>query len=257
MAGSERQDESLTVGALAKRAGISVRTLHYYDEIGLLSPSERRPSGRRYYATADVARLQQILSLRQLGFPLEDIGRMLASADYTLRRVLELHVERLRAALDEQRKLVHRLERVIQAIGRSGLPPLDELLLALEDLAQSEKYFTPEQREKIAERARSMGEAAIRKGERDWAKLLDDVRAAMAAKADPRGARAKKLAARWQDLLRQFTGGDAGIQRSLNARWSNEKSVHGIRTDGIRAMAEYLSPAFAQLNAERAKRESR
>src|SRR6266540_3219671 len=61
------------VGDLARRTGLSIRTLHYYDEIGLLSPSHRTGSGHRLYDVDDVARLQRILSLRQLGFSLEEV----------------------------------------------------------------------------------------------------------------------------------------------------------------------------------------
>jgi DNA-binding transcriptional MerR regulator len=60
------QSTAMKVGELAKQTGISVRTLHYYDEIGLLSPSGRTESDYRLYAEADIVRLQQIMSLRQL-----------------------------------------------------------------------------------------------------------------------------------------------------------------------------------------------
>lgn len=59
------------VGELAKRTGVSVRTLHWYEEIGLLSPSQRSEAGHRLYAAEDLGRLQQIQSLRQLGFSLD------------------------------------------------------------------------------------------------------------------------------------------------------------------------------------------
>jgi branched-chain amino acid transport system permease protein len=62
------------VGELANRTGITVRTLHHYDEIGLLTPSERSRSGYRLYTEPDIVRLQQILSLRHLGFSLEGLG---------------------------------------------------------------------------------------------------------------------------------------------------------------------------------------
>ena len=67
------QPTAMKVGELAKRTGVSVRTLHYYDEIGLLSPSHRSEAGYRLYSAEDIARLQQIKSLRQLGFRLEEI----------------------------------------------------------------------------------------------------------------------------------------------------------------------------------------
>jgi DNA-binding transcriptional MerR regulator len=60
--------EALKVGELARRTGLTVRTLHHYDEIGLLNPSLHTEAGYRLYTAGDVARLQQVLSLRQLGF---------------------------------------------------------------------------------------------------------------------------------------------------------------------------------------------
>jgi MerR family transcriptional regulator, thiopeptide resistance regulator len=64
----------LTVGALASRSGLTVRTLHHYDEIGLLSPSGRSRSGYRLYSNEDVRRLERIVLLRGLGMPLESIA---------------------------------------------------------------------------------------------------------------------------------------------------------------------------------------
>lgn len=66
-----------TIGELAGLAGISVRTLHHYDEIGLLRPSERGAGGRRAYSPADAARLGQILTYRALGLPLDRIAALL------------------------------------------------------------------------------------------------------------------------------------------------------------------------------------
>src|SRR3954466_4629955 len=87
------------VGELAERTGLTVRTLHHYDAIGLLSPSGRtgsnHNSGHRLYTAADVARLQQILSLKMLGFGLEQIREYLSRGDYDPRRVVRLHLERV------------------------------------------------------------------------------------------------------------------------------------------------------------------
>src|SRR5438477_12420865 len=88
------------VGDLAKRTGLTVRTLHHYDAIGLLLPSGRtgsnHGSGHRLYTAADVARLQQILSLKMLGFGLEQIGEYLRRDDYDPRQVIRLHLDRVR-----------------------------------------------------------------------------------------------------------------------------------------------------------------
>jgi DNA-binding transcriptional MerR regulator len=72
---------SWKVGELAKQTGLSVRTLHYYDEIGLLSPSQRTEAGHRLYTADDIVRLQQVKSLRHLGFTLKEIRDYLNRPD--------------------------------------------------------------------------------------------------------------------------------------------------------------------------------
>ncbi len=91
-----------TVNQLAKLAGVSVRTLHYYDEIGLLAPSYVKDNGYRCYADAELLRLQQILFFRELEFPLSDIVRMMNAPDFDRtealkdqKRLLELKRTRL------------------------------------------------------------------------------------------------------------------------------------------------------------------
>src|SRR5262249_62096823 len=91
-----KPDQLWKVGELAARTGLTVRTLHHYDAIGLLSPSGRTDSahgsGHRLYTAGDLARLQQILSLKQLGFALEQIREYLSRDDYDPRRGGRMHL---------------------------------------------------------------------------------------------------------------------------------------------------------------------
>src|SRR6266581_6751974 len=111
--GIAMQLEALKVGELAARTGLTVRTLHHYDAIGLLSPSGRtesaHQSGHRLYTAADVARLQQVLSLKMLGFSLEQIGEYLSRSDYDPRQVVRLHLQRIRGQAEELKRLADRL----------------------------------------------------------------------------------------------------------------------------------------------------
>src|SRR5438105_7185166 len=102
--------EALKVGELAKRTGLTVRTLHHYDEIGLLRPSLHTEAGHRLYTAADVARLQRVLSLRQLGFSLEEVRDCLTRPGFSPLEVICLHVTRLREQIALQRELCERLE---------------------------------------------------------------------------------------------------------------------------------------------------
>ncbi len=89
----------LKVGELAARTGVSVRALHYYEEIRLLVPSHRTSSGHRLYGAEDVVRLQQIKSLRALGFTLDEVGALLRAPGYSPVRVIEDHLRRAREQL--------------------------------------------------------------------------------------------------------------------------------------------------------------
>lgn len=111
---NRQQTQPFTVGQLAERIGVSVRTLHHYDEIGLLVASGRSVAGYRLYTEADVARLQQVVVYRRLGFALEEIGLLLDDPDAD---VVE-HLRRQRAAvmsrLDEMRGLVAAIDRALE-----------------------------------------------------------------------------------------------------------------------------------------------
>jgi DNA-binding transcriptional MerR regulator len=98
-----RQDGTWRIGELARETGLTVRTLHHYDQLGLLSPPSRTEGGHRCYTSSDVRRLHRIVALRSLGISLEEIGTLLDSdPDPTalLRRQLDATEERIRKATD-------------------------------------------------------------------------------------------------------------------------------------------------------------
>lgn len=99
-----------TVGAAADLAGMSVRTLHYYDQIGLVRPSSRSAAGYRLYTDGDVALLQRAAFYRELGLDLGDIAEILAAPDATDER----HLRRQRELIDE------RISRFYRDNRRSG-----------------------------------------------------------------------------------------------------------------------------------------
>ena len=104
----------LSVSEAAKRAGVSVRTLHYYDEIGLLKPSETTQAGYRFYDEAAMASLQQILFYRELDVPLEQIGRILNAPGNDRTEALQKHRTLL---LMKRRRLDDMLRLVDETIG--------------------------------------------------------------------------------------------------------------------------------------------
>ena len=138
-------DALLKVGALASRTGVSVRTLHHYDEINLLSPSMSTPSGHRQYVVSDIARLQQIQSLRVMGLSLEEIGRLLDGRGFSAQRVIQLQLDRLEQQITLQKRLADRLKLLAHHLDTSSQISVDELCRVIEATTMMDKYFTPEQ----------------------------------------------------------------------------------------------------------------
>jgi DNA-binding transcriptional MerR regulator len=104
-----------TVGRVAALAGVTVRTLHHYDEIGLLSPSGRSRAGYRRYGDADLERLQQIMYYRELGFSLEEIAAILDDPDADAASHLRRQHELLSERIAKLRKMIDAIEFAMEA----------------------------------------------------------------------------------------------------------------------------------------------
>ena len=209
------------IGELAAATGLTVRTLHHYEEIGLLAATARTDAGYRLYGGDDVSRLYQIVALRQLGLKLEQV-RAVLDADEDPRHVVKQHLEAVDRALELQGELRDRLRYVLGALERSEEPTADDFLEALEVMNRMEQYYTPEQLAQLEERRKQLGDEGMAKGQQDWADLIADATAAKGRGVDPASDEAQALVARWEDLISQFTGGDPGIRQSLQKMYETE-----------------------------------
>jgi DNA-binding transcriptional MerR regulator len=107
--------DSYSVGALADLAHVSVRTLHHYDDIGLLRPSDRTSAGHRRYSVADLQRLREILFYRELDFGLDEIASMLADPGTGTDAHLRVQHRMLRARIERHQQLLRALEKEMEA----------------------------------------------------------------------------------------------------------------------------------------------
>ncbi len=206
------------VGQLANSTGVTVRTLHHYDHLGLVRPSARTLSGYRLYAESDVERLYAVLALRQLGLPLEAIGELLDGSS-AIGPLLERHS----ACLDRQMVAIRNLRAQLSSVaagmrGGQEVSVTDFLELIRKVITVDETvkaYFTDEQLADLAERRAQLGEDTIARVQAAWPDLIARVQSAIDAGADPAGPQAQGLAAEWIGLLDQFHGGDDGLRDSL------------------------------------------
>jgi DNA-binding transcriptional MerR regulator len=215
----------MKVGELARRTGVSVRTLHYYGEIGLLAPSRLTNSHHRLYGEPELARLQQIKSLRQLGFTLDEVRVCLDDPAFSPRRVLDLHVARLREQIGAQQRLVSLLETLRSALNQGAASSVDDFIQTIEGITMVERAFSPEELAEIKERGRRLGADHIRDVEAEWPRLIASVRSEMAQGTDATSERMRPLAVRWRELVREFTGGNPGIEQKLRAQFVAEPAM--------------------------------
>lgn len=175
------------------------------------------------------------------------------SRSFSPGRVIGLHIARLKERMELERRLCERLEAVAARLERPegehdeiSVEGFVETVMGVTEMSERiEKYYTPEQREQLERRRQEVGEERIQEVQAEWPELMEKVGAEMEAGTDPADERVQELARRWMALVREFTGGDAGIHRSLGNMWEGEETLTGIDTAHMREMMSYISRANA------------
>ncbi|EPY06220.1 MerR family transcriptional regulator [Paenibacillus alvei TS-15] len=127
------------VGDLAKLTGLTLRTLRFYDQIGLFSPSGHSDSGHRLYNQADLSRLQQILSLKELGLSLEEIKSVVTGGHFSPLQIVSLQITRLKETIKMQQKLLAGLESVSELMLLKQPVTVEDFTKLLEMMKKSQE----------------------------------------------------------------------------------------------------------------------
>jgi len=232
-----QQAQAYTVQQLATMAGVTVRTLHHYDEIGLLRPGGRTPSGHRIYGEAEVLRLQQIASLRHLGLSLEEIRDCLDRPEYTLDRVLEMQSERIREEIGRRTQLRDLIEALRSRLRSPRGASIHEVTRTIQVTMSYEKYFSPDQLRQLEARRSDVGEERMLQAGNDWSELFSAWADAMERGVEPDAPEVTALLARHDALIAEFTGGDPGIHASLTEMYRREGAEDVMASGGMRLPA--------------------
>ena len=148
-----------TVKQIAKLAGVSIRTLHYYDELGLLKPESVGANGYRYYGDTALLKLQQILFYRELDLSLEEIKTILISPKFDVLKALHSHKEALQGRVERLGRLIQTVDNTIQQLKGSGTMNAKGLF----------EGFSEEEQEKYAQEAEQMYDPeTVRVSNRKW-----------------------------------------------------------------------------------------
>jgi DNA-binding transcriptional MerR regulator len=234
----------MKIGELAKVTGLSIRTLHYYDEIGLLSPSDRTEVGHRLYSNQDIIRLQQIMSLRQLGFSLAEIQACLENPEFSLPKVIDLHRARVREQMSLSRTLLKRLNAIAQELQTTQTVAVENLIEAMETISMSKQYFTPQQQQVL--------ETRFQEVEEEWQDLLNQARVKMSQGKDLNHPAVQWLARRWQAMMKFLIRGDEEIYEALAKMYQQEGAEENRWGTMDADTLEYMlkAVAFGSLGAD-------
>lgn len=242
---------SYTVKQLAKIAQISVRTLHHYDQIGLLSPMRAKSNSYRLYGESDLLRLQQILFFRELEFPLPEIKAILSSPTFSIED-----------GLKDQRKLLlikkKRLDDLVETIDKTIKNIKKQKTMKDEELYGA---FTKEEQEKYAaeakerwghtdawkqseEQVKKMGPEGLKKAGEEGAKISAKIAEAMKEGVAPKSELVQKLIAEHYNWLRNFYEPGPEMYKGLaNMYVEDERFTKNIDKQGP-GLAAYMREAM-------------
>ncbi len=222
------------VQQFAKLAGVTVRTLHHYDRLGLLSPNHRSESGYRLYTNQDMVRLERIMVLRYLGLPLKQIAVLLSEThsvnqdDHDVANLLRTQAVVLRERREQMSRVIRAVEAAEQSLDTVQQPDWKLFQTIIQEVSMQDntewtkKYYSEAGQQAVEERKALWSPELQEKVTAQWNEMFAKVEAAIAAGEDPASEHSRQLAAEWHKLVEGFTGGNREIGKGLNAMYADQ-----------------------------------
>lgn len=194
--------------------GQTIRTLRYYDEIGLLKPVETTETGYRLYSLESVSKLYQILSLKEMGFSLDEIADLFKRKEVDLDRVIDLQLTRTQEEIAQKQLLLQRLYALQEKLRRRQHLSLEEFQATVSFLQSSgDRYFSHEQFEKLKNQGIRVQEE--KEMGQDWLRFITRLKDCQQRNAPLSDPVAQECVAFWEELTRTVVGKDQELEASV------------------------------------------
>ncbi len=238
---------SYSVQQLANLAKVSIRTLHYYDQAGLLSPARVQNNGYRYYEEPELLKLQQILFFRELDFSIEEIKRILSSPRFDMKTALGdqrglIQIKRTR--LDG---LIQTIDRTIKKINKETAMQDDELYgnFSKEEMDKyteeaKQRWGHTETFKQSQERVQKMGKAGLTKALKEAGALTQEIAMAMKSGLDPKSEGAQQLIAKHYNGLRVFYEPNLNMYRGMAKMYVDDPRFKANYENVAAGLAQYM-----------------
>ncbi|MCM0651001.1 MerR family transcriptional regulator [Clostridium swellfunianum] len=225
------QNRTWKVGELSKLAGLTIRTLHHYDEIGLLSPTFRTDSGHRLYAEDDIVKLQQIMSLKELDFSLDEIKEFFENPEYNPKEIIEMQIERLNQEIKLKEELMLQLQELWEVFNSLKKPNLEQFISSIQLIKNQKDYFTQEQINIMKKQYGKLNNIDSDKFAYNWNEINYLLQSEMEKGTSVYNPRVIELVKRWKEEMDFFTGGDSGIMHSAERYYTD--NPHAAKGSGM------------------------
>lgn len=245
--------DALTIGDVARLAGVTVRTLHHYDAIGLVTPEQRADNGYRLYGRAEIERLQEVLFLRALGFALDEIGAIVEQPDYNRREALHRQRDLLEAKADHLLTLADAVGAAIRAEETGMKLTNEEMLEVFGEFDPREYQAEARERWGSTDAYHQSAQRTARYTKADWEQIgaeADEINqrflALLAAKEPPESEQAMDLAeAHRAHISKWFYDCPIEMHAGLGQMYvADERFTKNIDKAGD-GLAQYMAEAIA------------
>lgn len=246
------KDSLFTVGELAKRCGITVRTLQFYDSSGLVSPSSHSEGGRRLYGMRDILRLQQVMFLKSFGFSLDEIRDRLLTVQSAsaLKDMLMKQYETLEEQIKFLMSTSSLIKKTVSEIERSGDIPLANLMAIMSAVQQGHsfsfvlKYFGQKEMEgmvgNLVNRPNPFGVAD------HWQGMIDRLLILHRQGVDPEGEEGQIFAAEWWSMIEDITQNNPDILKSALSAGADVENWPDDANEFKTAIRDFVGTAIAK-----------
>lgn len=233
------------VGELATLTGLTIRTLRYYDQIELFSPSQYTESGHRLYTKSDLSTLQQILALKQIGLSLDDIKTVIANKEKGFAtNIIETQITRIKRDIQVQQNLLNELESALKTIRSKKTMSVEEVTKLLGAMKMyQEKYFTKNQLDMMKNYYEQYDEDTLKEVEKEFNMILKKIQFEKENGTLPNSSKVQALAKKWGDIVYSFIGDDHDL-RKRTEKFHAENPDNDLRFGMDAELYKYIQEAL-------------
>lgn len=240
------------INEISKLTGVSIRSLHHYDEIGLLVPSKRTESNYRMYSEEDVERLYQILLFKELDFPLQEIKRLLYDEEFDKQKALKMQRELIVQKKNRLEKIIESIDSRIVNSGGKAMSKKDFKAFNYDEIKKHEEKYKEEVKEKYGKTSayKESKEKTSKYSKDDWQNIMEEAaeiyeKLAKLMDENPSNDKVQELVGKWRNhISKNYYDCTIEIFRGLALMYvADERFTKNIDKYG-EGLAQFLSNAM-------------